>query len=116
MNGKLASLWMLVGGALMASALVLGGCVADAGDDEQVDESRAALSDNPTPPGLDGVVDTDQGVILEAPTPDDSGDPVGDPTDGCEPEPNPWEPGATPTPSGATPSNPQQGTQGQMKH
>jgi|HubBroStandDraft_6_1064221.scaffolds.fasta_scaffold232995_2 hypothetical protein len=122
MNGKLASRWRLVGGALMVSALVLGGCVADTGDDAQVDESQAALSDDPAAGhgGLEGVVDTGQGVILETPVPGgaDPGDPLDGPSDGCEPEPNPWEPGTPPAQSGcgSAPPDPDQQQQGQMKH
>jgi hypothetical protein len=124
MNGKLVSRWSLVGGALMASALMLGGCVAEAGDDEDVGETQAALNPDPTPSGhgaLVGVVDTGQGVILEAPDgTDPGGDPNGDASgDGCEPEPNPWVPNPQQPPGGSGDPDPQQGPmgpQGQIKH
>jgi hypothetical protein len=127
MNGRLASSWSLVGGALIASALMLGGCVAQAVGDEDVGEAQAALNPDPSPDGLVGVVDPGQGVILEAPTGSDpGGDPYGDPSDdddGCEPEPNPWTPqpswGPQQPSGGSGTPDPQQGpmsTQGQIKH
>jgi hypothetical protein len=127
MNGKLVSRWSLLGGALMASALMLGGCVTEAGDDEDVGETQAALNPDPAPAGgLVGVVDTGQGVILETPdgtNPDGTnpGDPNGNPPDPCnpcEPEPNPWD-GTNPLPQNGGSPDPQQGPmgpQGQIKH
>jgi hypothetical protein len=97
MNGMLARLFRTsVGCALVAAALALGGCVAEAGDDEQVDQSASALSDGtdtPTHGSLQGVVDTGHGEIIGATpmgaAPTGPGDNL--PCAG-EPEPNPWQP------------------------
>lgn len=122
MNGKLA--W-LVGGAL--AALMLGGCVAEAVDDEQVAESEAALVEEQAPPGhagLQGVADPGQGLVLVVPT-GDPGDPYNGSSCSSEPEPNPWQPpGSDPgkQAGGTTATDQQQqgpqatGPQGQMKH
>ena len=85
MMGRLAR---LVGAALVAtSALMLGGCVGDATDeDEAVVQTSASVTLEPTPKILSGMHQVDNG----APAPLD---PVlNDGNNPADPQPQPWEP------------------------
>ena len=73
MKGNLAGLAMAV---LAAFGLVLGGCVADAGDEEE--EAAVATSPAPLAPGQTPLAPGLQPQDANCTGP------------GCEPEPNPW--------------------------
>ncbi len=105
MRGKLER---LVGGVLLASAMMLAGCVAQVDDDEEeaIDESSSAFVVEP--------VATDRGDLV-APRVDGSaatgnlGGTFSGGDNSSDPQPNPWKPGTpAPAPGDPGPSQPSQ--------
>jgi hypothetical protein len=87
------TLGWVIGAALMASALVLGGCVADASDEEETTaQSGAALVIQPELPKQQGGA---QDPSEEPPVPSPVNQPGNSQGDApnVDPEPSPWDVG-----------------------